>query len=169
VLFGHYNPSGKLPITVPRSAGHIRSFYNYRPSAYDRSKFRFVASEPLFEFGYGLSYTTFAYRELRAKERIAIGQPLEVEVEVENTGERAGDEIVLLYLQDVYASVTRPVKELKGFARVTLEPHQKKLVRIVLPPLAFSLLDRDMQRTTEPGEFRLSVGARALEHSVWLE
>jgi beta-glucosidase len=169
VLFGRYNPSGRLPITVPRSAGHIKSFYNYRPSAYDRSQFRFVASAPLFEFGYGLSYTTFAYRELRAKERIAIGEPLVVEVEVENTGERAGDEIVLLYLQDVYASVTRPVKELKGFARVTLEPHQKRVVRLVLPPPAFSLLDRDMQRTTEPGEFRLSVGARALERSVWLE
>jgi beta-glucosidase len=169
VLFGRYNPSGRLPMTVPRSTGHIKSFYNYRPSAYHRGKFRFAASEPLFEFGHGLSYTTFAYRELRAKERIAIGEALEVEVEVENTGERAGDEIVLLYLQDVYASVTRPVKELKGFARVSLAPHQRQVVRFALEPAAFSLLDRDMRRTTEPGEFKLSIGARALERSVWLD
>jgi beta-glucosidase len=166
VLFGRYNPSGRLPMTVPRSTGHIRSFYNYRPSAYHRGKFRFAASEPLFEFGHGLSYTTFAYGELRAPEQIAAGERLNVEVEVENTGERAGDEIVLLYLQDVYASVTRPVKELKGFQRVSLAPKEKRLVRFVLEPDAFSLLDRDMKRVVEPGEFRISVGARA--RSVWV-
>jgi beta-glucosidase len=169
VLFGRYNPSGRLPMTVPRSTGHIKSFYNYRPSAYHRGKFRFAASEPLFEFGHGLSYTTFAYRGLAAKAQIAIGEPLVVEVEVENTGERAGDEIVLLYLQDVYASVTRPVKELKGFARVSLEPHAKQVVRFTLAPAAFSLLDREMKRTTEPGEFRISIGAGALEQSVWVK
>jgi beta-glucosidase len=169
VLYGQYNPSGKLPITVPRSAGHIKSFYNYRPSAYDRSQFRFVASAPLFEFGEGLSYTSFQYRALHAPEQINIGEQLPVEVEVENTGERAGDELVLLYLQDLYASVTRPVKELKGFQRVSLEPHQKKIVRFLLEPAAFSLLDRDMKRATEAGEFRLSVGARILERSVWLK
>ena len=168
VLFGRYNPSGKLPMTVPRSTGHIRSFYNYRPSAYHRGKFRFTASEPLFEFGHGLSYTSFAYRALRAPDEIHRGERLEVEVEVENTGERAGDEVVLLYLQDVYASVTRPVKELKGFARVSLAPHEKKTLRFELPPEAFSLLDRDMKRTIEPGEFRLAVGPKALERSVWV-
>jgi beta-glucosidase len=169
VLFGRYNPSGRLPMTVPRSTGHIKSFYNYRPSAYHRGKFRFAASEPLFEFGHGLSYTTFAYRGLSAREQIAIGEPLVVEVEVENTGERAGDDIVLLYLQDVYASVTRPVKELKAFARVSLEPHAKQVVRFTLAPAAFSLLDRDMKRTTEPGEFRISIGAKVLEQSVWVK
>jgi beta-glucosidase len=168
-LFGRYNPSGKLPMTVPRSAGHIKSFYNHRPSAYHRGRFRFVASEPLFEFGHGLSYTTFSYRELRAPEQIAIGEPLTVDVVVENTGERAGDEIVLLYLEDVYATVTRPVKELRGFRRVSLEPHQKQTVRFVLEPAAFSLLDRDLRRVTEPGEFRISLGGRVLERSVWLK
>ena len=157
-----------MPMTVPRSTGHIRSFYNYRPSAYHRGKFRFTASEPLFEFGHGLSYTSFAYRALRAPDEIHRGERLEVEVEVENTGERAGDEVVLLYLQDVYASVTRPVKELKGFARVSLAPHEKKTLRFELPPEAFSLLDRDMKRTIEPGEFRLAVGPKALERSVWV-
>jgi beta-glucosidase len=168
VLFGRYNPSGRLPMTVPRSTGHIRSFYNYRPSAYHRGKFRFAPSEPLFEFGHGLSYTTFAYGELRAKEQIAPGERLEVELEVENTGERAGDEIVLLYLQDLYASVTRPVKELKGFQRVSLAPHEKRTVRFVLEPDAFSLLDRDLKRVIEPGEFRLSVGGKLRERSVWV-
>lgn len=168
VLFGRYNPSGRLPMTVPRSTGHIRSFYNYRPSAYHRGKFRFAPSEPLFEFGHGLSFTTFAYSELRAKEQIAPGERLEVEVDVENTGERAGDEIVLLYLQDLYASVTRPVKELKGFQRVSLAPHEKRSVRFVLEPDAFSLLDRDLKRVVEPGEFRLSVGAKLRERSVWV-
>jgi beta-glucosidase len=165
VLFGRYNPSGKLPMTVPRSAGHIKSFYNHRPSTYHRGKFRFTASEPAFEFGHGLSYTTL----IRAPAEASIGQPLPVEVELENTGDRAGEEIVLLYLQDVYASVTRPVKELKGFQRVSLAPGQKTLVRFELPPEAFSLLDRDMKRTTEPGEFRLSVGPGAPTHSVWLK
>jgi beta-glucosidase len=169
VLFGRYNPSGKLPMTVPRSAGHIKSFYNHRPSTYHRGKFRFTASEPAFEFGHGLSYTTFAYRAIRAPAEASIGQPLPVEVELENTGERAGEEIVLLYLQDVYASVTRPVKELKGFQRVSLAPGQKTVVRFELPPEAFSLLDRDLKRTTEPGEFRVSVGPGALTHSVWLK
>ena len=169
VLFGRYNPSGKLPMTVPRSTGHIKSFYNYRPSAYHRGKFRFTASEPLFEFGHGLSFTSFAYRDLRLPAQLTIGEPLVVEVEVENTGERAGDEVVLLYLQDVYASVTRPVKELKGFQRVALEPKQKKVLRFELPPEAFTLLDRDMKRVTEPGEFKVSVGPRALERSVWLK
>lgn len=169
VLFGRYNPSGRLPMTVPRSTGHIKSFYNYRPSAYHRGKFRFAASEPLFEFGHGLSYTTFAYSGLTAREQLASGEPLLVEVTVENTGELAGDEIVLLYLQDVYASVTRPVKELKAFQRVSLEPHASQVVRFTLAPAAFSLLDRDMKRTTEPGEFRISIGARALERSVWVK
>ncbi len=89
-------------------------------------------------------------------------------MEVENTGDRAGNEVLLLYLQDLYASVTRPVKELKGFQRVSLAPHEKKVVRFVLEPAAFSLLDRDLRRTTEPGEFRLSLGPRTLERSVWL-
>jgi beta-glucosidase len=169
VLFGRYNPSGKLPMTVPRSTGHIKIFYNHRPSAYHRGKFRFTASEPLFEFGHGLSYTTYAYRAIRAAEQLTIGEPLRVEVELENIGERSGEEVVLLYLQDVYASVTRPVKELKGFQRVSLRPKQKAVVSFELPPEAFSLLDRDMKRIIEPGEFRLSVGAAGLEHSVWLK
>src|SRR6185295_17302066 len=118
VLFGKYNPSGKLPMTVPRSAGHIKAFYNRRPSTHHRGKLRFGATDALFEFGYGLSYTTFAYRALRAARTLALGEALDVQVDVQNAGGLAGEEVVLLYLQDVFASVTRPVKELKAFARV---------------------------------------------------
>ena len=167
-IFGLYNPSGQLPMTVPRSAGHLGSFYNHLPSAYHRGKFRFSSTAPLFEFGHGLSYTTFEYRSLQAKKELASGEALAVDVELENTGERTGDEVVLLYVQDVYASVTRPVKALKGFQRVSLQPHEKKVVHFELPAEAFALLDRNLEPAIEPGEFRLSVGPGALEHSVWV-
>lgn len=169
VLFGRYNPSGRLPISVPRSVGHVRSYYNHRPSAYHRGKFRFAATEPLFGFGHGLSYTRFEYRALRAKESIAIGDALAVEVEVVNVGPQAGDEVVLLFVQDLYASVTRPVRELKAFARVHLEPGQAKHVRLLLPAEAFSLLDVNLRRITEPGEFRLTIGVGELQQSVWVK
>lgn len=168
-LFGLYNPSGKLPMTVPRSTGHIRSYYNHRPSTYHRGKYRFTDTKPLFEFGYGQSFTTFAYRELRAKERIRKGEGLTVEVELENTGTRAGEEVVLLFMRDVYASVTRPVKELKAFRRVALEPGARTVLTLELEPRAFAMLDRDLNEVIEPGEFRLSVGLGGLERSVWVD
>jgi beta-glucosidase len=168
VLFGKYNPSGKLPMSFPRSVGHLKGYYNHRPSAYHRGKFRFASSGPLFSFGHGLSYTQFAYRALRAKDTLSIGEALRVDVELENIGRHAGEEVVLLYVQDVYASVTRPVRELKAFQRVQLEPGQKKTVQLVLEPDAFSLFDANMNKVTEPGEFRLSLGADHLEKSVWL-
>ena len=167
VLWGRYNPSGRLPMTVPRSAGHIKSIYNHRPSMYHRGKFRFTAAQPLFAFGHGLSYTTFTYRALRVAERIPAGEALEVEVEIENTGPLAGEEIVLLFVQDVYASVTRPVRELRGFERIHLEPGARKTVSFRLEAATFSLFDADLQRVIEPGEFRLMAGG--LARSVWLE
>ncbi len=167
-VFGQYNPSGRLPMTVPRSTGHLGAFYNHLPSAYHRGKFRFSSLEPLFPFGHGLSYTSFAYHSLEAKEEIGVGEGLRVTVEVENTGEVAGDEIVLLFLRDLYASVTRPVKALQAFQRISLAPHEKKLVAFELPASAFSLLDRSFERVTEPGEFRLMVGVDGPERSVWV-
>lgn len=169
VLFGGYNPSGKLPISVPRSVGHLRSYYNHRPSAHHRGKFRFTATEPLFALGHGLSYSRFEYRALRARESIEIGEGLAVEVEVVNVGPRAGEEVVLLFVQDIYASVTRPVRELKAFTRVHLNPGETKLVGLSLPPEAFSMLDANLMRTTEPGEFRLTVGNGELQRSVWVK
>jgi beta-glucosidase len=169
VLFGKHNPSGRLPMTVPRSVGHLGTSYDHRPSADHRGRLRFSSSEPLFRFGHGLSYTQFEYSELRCVERSPIGQELLVEVDVSNTGAHAGDDIVLLFLRDVYASVTRPVRQLAAFNRVSLQPGQIETVRFTLAPEKFSLLDRQLKRVTEPGEFRLSVGLDGPARSVWLE
>jgi beta-glucosidase len=169
VLYGKYNPSGRLPMTVPRSAGHVRTIYDQRPSAQHRGRLRFSSSEPLFRFGHGLGYSPFEYSQLRAQDTLCAGADLVVEVDVENKGARAGDEIVLLFLRDVYASVTRPVKQLRAFQRVSLEPGQRRTLRFVLPADAFSLLDRRLKRVTEPGEFRLLVGLDGPQKSVWLK
>ena len=121
VLFGTVNPGGKLPVTIARSVGQLPMFYNVKPSA--RRGYLFDTTEPLFPFGYGLSYTRF---ELGAPQlsqaRIARNGTVEVSVEVRNAGVRAGDEVVQLYVRDKVSSVTRPLKELKGFQRVTLAP-----------------------------------------------
>ena len=162
VLFGLQNPSGKLPISVPRSAGHLRSYYNHRPSSYHRGRFREGSAEPRFGFGHGLSYTSFVYRKLKLRERLQRGEPLLIEVDVENAGQRAGDELVLLFLQDLYARVTRPVRELKAFRRVSLLPGERRSVRFELEPSALSYLDQRFERVTEPGRFRVSVGDGAL-------
>jgi beta-glucosidase len=167
IVYGQVNPSGKLPITVPRSVGHQRSAYHHRPAAFHRSRFRFAASEPLFEFGHGLSYSRLEYRALGASERLARGDALAVEVELENASARAGDEIVLVYLSDVLASVTRPVRRLVAFRRVSLAPGERARVRLELPPEAFALLDRKLEPVIEPGEFVLRVGP--LARSVWVE
>jgi beta-glucosidase len=169
VLFGKTNPSGRLPMTVPRSVGHLGAIYDHRPSAHHRGRLRFSESDPLFRFGHGLSYSHFEYENLRCAESFASGQELVVEVDVRNVGERAGDDIVLLFLRDMYASVTRPVRQLKAFQRVSLEPGERVSVSFVLPPAAFTLLDRDLKRVAEPGEFRLFVGLDGPEKSVWLK
>lgn len=169
VLFGVTNPSGKLPMTLPRSAGHIKAFYNQRPSTHHRGKLRFAATDPWYRFGHGLSYATIAYRGLRAASTLRAGDALPVEVTLENTSQRAAEEVVLLYLQDLYASVTRPVLELCAFQRQRLEPGQTCSVQLVIPPEAFSLLDVDLERRIEPGEFRVVAGSGALEHRVWVE
>lgn len=169
VLFGKHNPSGRLPMTVPRSVGHLGVSYDQRASAIHRGRLRFSSSEPLFRFGHGLSYTQFEYSAPRCVERVQIGQELQVEVDVSNTGARAGDDIVLLFLSDVYASVTRPVRQLAAFARVSLQPGQQETVRFTLASEKFSLLDRQLKRVTEPGEFRLTVGLDGPTCCVWLE
>jgi beta-glucosidase len=168
-LFGQYNPSGRLPMTVPRSVGHLGTVYDHRPSAQHRGRLRFSDSDPLFRFGHGLSYSHFEYENLRCAEELSIGEELLVELDVRNAGERAGDDIVLLFVRDLYASVTRPVRQLQGFQRVSLAPGQSTTVRFVLPPAAFSLLDRELKRVTEPGEFRLFAGLDGPEKSVRLK
>jgi beta-glucosidase len=159
-LFGRINPGGKLPVTVAREAGQIPVFYNYKPSA--RRGYLFAEVSPLYPFGYGLSYTSFDFGDpVLSSSTIKAGQGVTVRVPVTNTGEMAGDEVVQVYLRDEVSSVTRPVKELAGFQRVTLQPGETKQVDIALPPRVFEVWDRDMQRVTEPGEFTIMAGANS--------
>lgn len=165
-LFGDYNPGGKLPVTFPRSTGQIPIYYNHkntgRPPKEDKrntSKYLDIPATSLFPFGYGLSYTRFLYENLRlGSSQINPDGSLKVSVEVKNTGTRAGDEVVQLYIRDVAASVTRPVKELKGFSRVALAPGEKKTIEFVLTPELLGFYNRERRFAVEPGKFRVWVG-----------
>jgi beta-glucosidase len=157
VLFGDTNPGGKLPITIPRSAGHLPAYYNYKPAA--RRGYLFDDVSPLYPFGFGLSYTQFAFGEPRLdKKAIKKGESTVVKVEVTNIGEVAGDEVVQMYIRDRVSSVTRPVKELKGFGRIHLEPGQTETIVFDISPEHLAFYDIDMEYTVEPGEFEIMVG-----------
>jgi beta-glucosidase len=162
VLFGDVNPSGKLPITIPRSAGHIPAFYNYKPSA--RRGYLFDDVSPLYPFGFGLSYTEFSFGAPRL-ERSAIGrdESTKVLVDVRNTGQRAGDEVVQLYIRDLVSSVTRPVKELKAFQRITLEPGEIRTVALEITPDRLAFWNIDMEFVVEPGQFEIMVGPNSVD------
>jgi Glycosyl hydrolase family 3 C-terminal domain/Fibronectin type III-like domain len=158
VLFGDVNPGGKLPITFPRSVGQLPAYYNHKPSR-GRS-YIFTSREPLFPFGHGLSYTTFALDNVRvAPAEIRPGQPATVSVDVTNTGTREGDEVAQVYVHQRVASVTRPVKELRAFRRVHLKPGEKTTVEMTLGPEALALLDGSMKPVVEPGDYDVMVGA----------
>jgi len=160
VLFGDVNPGGKLPVTFPRHTGQLPVYYNRRSTSF-RNHLD-LNREPLWGFGFGLSYTTFRLDDLRvASPTIGPGGRTEVTVRVANTGPRAGDEVVQLYIRDQVSSVTRPVKELRGFERVTLQPGESKTVRFTLGPDELSLIDRRMQRVVEPGRFDIMLGTSA--------
>lgn len=157
VLFGDFNPGGKLPISFPRSAGHLPVFYNYKPSA--RRGFLFADVSPLFAFGYGLSYTNFEIKNARlAKGKIKRNETTCVSVDVKNTGKRAGTETVQLYIRDLVSSVTRPVKELKGFQKISLQPGEVKTVSLEITPDSLAFYDVKMKYVVEPGEFEIMVG-----------
>jgi len=165
VLFGDCNPGGKLPITFPRSVGQIPVYYNKKPSAY--RGYRFESSEPLFPFGYGLSYTTFEYTNLQVSpEKIGPGGKAAVSVEVTNTGNRTGDEVVQMYIRDVISSVARPVKELKGFKRITLEQGETKTVTLEITPDKLEFLDEHMEMTVEPGIFEIMIGTNSQDVKI---
>lgn len=162
ILFGDANPGGKLPVTIARSAGQLPMFYNQKPSAH--RGYLFDSKEPLFPFGYGLSYTTFEISAPRlSASRIKTDGSVTVAVDVRNTGKLAGDEVVQLYLHDLVSSVTRPVKELKGFRRVTLAPGQSTTVQFTLDPDAFALWDQHMKHVVEPGAFDVMVGSNSVD------
>lgn len=157
VLFGDHNPGGKLPITFPRSVGQVPVFYNYKPSA--RRGYLFDQVSPLYAFGYGLSYTSFALKNLRlTKRRIKPGGSTRALIDVTNTGKREGTEVVQMYIRDLVSSVTRPVKELKGFRKVRLKPSETTTVALDITPDELSFYDRHMKYVVEPGEFEIMVG-----------
>ncbi len=157
VLFGDYNPGGKLPISVPRSAGHLPVFYNYKPSA--RRGYLFDDVSPLYAFGYGLSYTNFSITNPRlTKKRIPRNGTTRVLVDVTNTGGREGTEVVQLYIRDVVSSVTRPVKELKAFRKVRLQPGESTTVTFDITPSMLSFYDVNMKYVVETGDFELMIG-----------
>jgi beta-glucosidase len=161
VLFGEYNPGGKLPVTLLRTVGQTPTTYNRRPSSFPAwQKYVFTDREPLYPFGHGLSYTQFAYSNLQVTPETVRGeQDIVISLEVANTGDRAGDEVVQLYVHDVVASITRPRRELKGFQRITLQPGEKKRVTFSMPVEMLAFYDVDMNLIVEPGEFEIMVGA----------
>ena len=169
-LFGDVNPGGKLPVTFPRSLGQVPLYYNHkstgRPPTEQKytSKYLDVPVTPLYPFGYGLSYSQFKFSQpTLSATSIARDSTLAVSVDVENTGKRAGDEVVQLYVRDQASSVTRPVKELKGFQRITLQPGEKKTVQFKLTAEHLGFYDRNMRFIVEPGEFKVMVGPNSEE------
>ena len=157
VLFGDCNPGGKLPFTWPRHAGQLPLYYNYKPSGrgYDYVD---MSGKPLFPFGHGLSYTEFRYSDLKIEVDEGVGM-ITISVNVENVGAREGDEVVQLYIRDVVASVARPLKELKGFKRITLRPGERKEVTFSLTLDDLAFYDINMRRVVEPGVFEVMVGS----------
>ncbi len=159
VLFGDYNPAGRLPITFPLAEGQLPLVYNHKPTGRG-DDYVDLTGQPLFPFGFGLSYTTFQYDSLAIEPaEIAPNGRAIVRCRVTNTGHRAGDEVVQLYIRDVLASVARPVRQLEGFARVHLEPGESRVVSFTLSPEQLRMLDRDMHWVVEPGVFRVMLGA----------
>jgi beta-glucosidase len=157
VLFGDVNPGGKLPISIPRSVGHIPAFYNHKPSA--RRGYLWDDTSALFPFGFGLSYTSFEIGKPKlTKKKIGTKGSTQVVVDVTNTGKRAGAEVVQLYIRDLVSSVTRPVKELKGFKKVFLKPGEKTTVTLDITSASLAFYDINMKFVVEPGDFEILVG-----------
>ena len=161
VIFGDYNPAGRLPMTVPRSVGQLPVFYYQKPSG--RRGYLFANKEPLFPFGFGLSYTSFRYSNVRLTGAAIDPQGSSAaRVDVTNTGARAGDEVVQMYVAAQQSSVTRPLKLLKGFQRISLQPGETKTVEFTIGPAELAYLDRQMRRVVEPGTYSIMVGGNSV-------
>ncbi|MGV8827216.1 MAG: glycoside hydrolase family 3 N-terminal domain-containing protein [Breznakibacter sp.] len=166
LIYGDINPSGKLPITIPRSVGHQLSIYNHKPSHFFH-KYVTTDSDPLFFFGHGLSYTTFSYQNVKlSKPSMTSRDSLVLQVEVANTGSRDGDEIVQLYINDKLSSVTRPVKELKAFRKVFIPAGETKQLSFVIKPEMLQFLDKHMKLVVEPGDFEVLVGGSSADDAL---
>ncbi len=158
ILYGKVNPSAKLPISIPRSAGQIRMIYNHKPSQYFHP-YVLGESTPLYPFGYGLSYTSYDYSDLTLdKDETTSDGVVKVSVTITNSGHMAGDEIVQLYIRDRFSRITRPVKELKDFVRIHLEPGESKVAVFEITPDKLAFLNRNFNPVVEPGEFIVMVG-----------
>lgn len=159
VLFGKINPSGKLPLTIPRSVGQLQMVYNHKPTAYIH-KYNTEKKVPLHPFGFGLSYTTFEISEPKLSKEFFSGKEdiVTVNVEVTNTGDVSGEEVVQMYIRDNISSFTRPVKELKGYKRVKLEPGETKTVSIEITAESLAMYDKDFNFIVEPGDFTIMIG-----------
>jgi beta-glucosidase len=162
VLFGDYNPSGKLPITFPRHVGQMPFYYNYKPAKINRHWRAYVTYPltPLWEFGHGLSYTEFEYSNLSISPEVVAPQGnVNIHLDVKNVGDLSGKEVVQLYIDDVISSVVTPIIELKGFEKVSLEPGEQKTMSLQLTPYDLSLLNMAMERVVEPGKFDVMIGS----------
>ncbi len=157
VLLGEYNPAGRLPVTWYKSVDQLPPFDNYDMTG---RTYRYFTGEPLWPFGFGLSYTTFGYSDLKVPEKLVAGEPLTVSVKVTNTGQREGEEVVQLYLTDEKASTPRPIRQLEGFERISLKAGESKVVSFTLEPRQLSLINKKDQRVIEPGEFTVAVGGK---------
>lgn len=157
VLFGDFNPAGRLPVTYYKSINQIPAFENYDMTG---KTYRFFSQGPLYPFGYGLSYTTFSYSDLSVPEKAVAGEKVKITVKVTNTGKVEGDEVVQLYLTDEKATTPRPIRQLEGFARITLKPGESKDVEFILEPRQFSIINKKDKRVIEPGWFTISVGGK---------
>jgi len=156
ILFGDDNPAGRLPITFVKSLDQVPPFTDYRLKG---RTYRYLEDEPLYPFGYGLSYTSFTYHRLRLSSKVVqADEPLEVSVEVENTGERAGDEVVQLYLKDLETSGPAPICALQGFTRIHLQPGEKRTVSFTVTPRQRAFINDEGKCLLEPGTFRVTVG-----------
>jgi beta-glucosidase len=162
VLLGDVSPSGKLPLTFPRSAGHIPSYYNHKISA--KRGYLFDDISPLYAFGHGLSYSSFDYSALKIDESKAKANgDVTVSMTIRNSGQFDATEVVQLYIQDPAASVTRPVKQLKGFLPVPLKAGQQAQVEFKLPVNLLAFFDQQMNWVVEPGEIKLMIGSSSAD------
>src|SRR5688500_11399944 len=163
ILFGDRSPSGKLPITFPVAEAQLPLVYNHKPTGRG-DDYTNLTGQPLFPFGFGLSYTSFGYTDLQLdKSIIKAGENLNLRFKLRNSGKYKGDEVVQLYLRDELASVARPIKELKGFQRVSLEPGEEKEIQFIITPEMLTMLDINMKEVIEPGKFRIMIGSSSMD------
>jgi beta-glucosidase len=166
VLFGDCNPAGRLPVTYYKSIDQLPAFEDYNMKG---KTYRYFTQEPLYPFGFGLSYTTFSYSNLVLPEKATAGEKISLKVTVTNTGKIAGDEVVQLYLKDEKASTPRPVRQLEGFSRISLKPGESRVVEFDLESRQFSIINNKDKRVIEPGYFTISVGGKQPGFSSYLD